>query len=192
MVSVDEWAKSQGISRQAAYKRIQQHNIPLRNGKLNPAVADRIWSEFSNAAKQRGGQAGGEAAKAQAALFNESGEPEAPAAEEDQGGDALGEAPPAGMSRVPSVSEIQRAREMIAYRKAKYELEKLIGELIPADQPAQFFTELVAALKSELSNIGAELADALSKEDDTVECRLIVERRINKALENMAVWEPSK
>lgn len=54
-ISVAEWAKRQGLSRQAAYRRIESLGIPRSPGGVYKEEADELVSARLDTRKQRGG-----------------------------------------------------------------------------------------------------------------------------------------
>jgi len=53
LVTVTQWAEAQGITRQAANKRIREHRIPRHaGGKIDPDEADRIFKFYVDSSQQ--------------------------------------------------------------------------------------------------------------------------------------------
>lgn len=175
--SVAEWAAKEGISRQAAHKRIREHNIPLTNGKVNFELADRIWAATMNPIKQRGGVAAA-AAAGQADLFADSPSgPDAP---------AFAAASPA-LKR--SMADVQYARESTRAIRERHLLQREMGEVVPVAQVAQFYGEMFARFSEQLDSIGAEIMDDLAVTADPIECRRLVDEKIEKAKLTLAEWK---
>lgn len=179
--SVEEWAKKEGITRQAAYKRIREHNIPLTNGKLNFDLADKIWQATMNPIKQRGGVAAAAAAAGQTDLFSDT---------------APGPDSPALAAMSPtlkrSMGDVQYARESTRARREFHMLQRELGEVIPVAQVSQFYGEMFGLFSDQLDAIGSELMDDLARETDPLICREMVDARINKAKQTLAEWKPTK
>lgn len=178
--SVEDWAKSQGISRQAAYKRIREHGIPYHSpGRLDMDAADQIWEASVNPAKQRGGVAGGEAAAEvhQSGLFG------------DDDGPAASPADPAARS---VLARVQIQREILRIKREKLTIEQMEGSRVPLADVRAWEAQAFAAVKNALLVIPAELCDELAEETNPARCRELVERRINQALNELAQWEPSE
>lgn len=191
--SVDQWAATLRISRQAAYKRIQQFQIPLRNGKLDFDEADRI-SEASLTPHKRAAAATTAAARAaQGSLFGggDNGHQEGDNGEPYEVDDPVG-----GMGgvtgRLPStaIARVQLMRDMNRANYEKIRLEQAQGKVVSLAEVTRFYSELFLRLRDEFSGIGAEVMDATAASSDPVECREIVDRRIEKALRGMTEWRP--
>jgi len=189
-ISVDEWANRHKITRQAAYKRIRDHQIPIRNGKLNVEEADRIWFASYNPLKQNGGVAGGEAAAAsraeQQGLFD--GE------EKSIGIEQLPDEPDGMRGRMPqtALGRVQLTRDIARAHWENIRLKQAQGKLVDLHEVTRFYTEVFLRLRDEFSQVGSETMDALSNTTDAIECKEIVDRRIEKALRGMTEWRPPK
>lgn len=179
---VAEWAKKHDISRVAAYRRLSRHQIPWNreNHTIDFEEADRIWEESRNPAKQRGGAAGGEAARQQTALF----------VEESQRPDEAEADTPAAASERSILGRLQIQREALRIRKEKLTVEQLERTLVSVAGVRAFEARVYSLVKSQLLNIGSELQDDLAQETDPARCREMVDARIRKALSNLAAWRP--
>jgi hypothetical protein len=188
-VSVDEWAARHKITRQAAYKRIKDHQIPVRNGKLNADEADRIWFASYNPSKQNGGVAGGQAAaearsEAQPTLFETD--------DKTNGFEQLPDAPEGMRGRLPqtALGRVQLARDLARANWERMRLDREQGKLVPINEVTRFYTEMLLRVRDELSSVGAETMNSLADTNDAIECCEIVDRRIEKALRSISEWRP--
>lgn len=189
MGSVEQWAREHNISRRAAYKRITDHQIPLRNGKLNFDEADRIWFASFQPSKQRGAVAGGAAAAAgrgeQADLFPDYPEEPNGAATQNPELEAIrGRLPTSALGRVQLIRDTAKAN----FERLRFEREQ--GKLVSLAEVTRFYSEVFSRVRDELSAVGAEIMDQLADANDPVECREIVDRRIEKALREIREWKP--
>jgi hypothetical protein len=190
MGTVEQWAEKEGISRQAAYRRIRDHNIPIINGKVNFAVAAKIWQASYNPMKQRAGAASAAAAAAepQPDLFS------AAETAEDEDAAGAGSQPFPGGLRGGNVratlEKVQLYRENWRAKREHFLYQKEIGEVVPVVEVTNFYGDVFARMQEEFTAIGAELMDDLAREADPAACRRIVERRINKALTGLSEWKP--
>ncbi len=184
--SVQDWAREHDISRQAAYKRIREHGIPFTSpGRLDLDVANQVFEESVNPAKQRGGEAGGAAAVAdrQAGLF---------------GGDD-DEAPEASIPNGPGNGNVrsmlgraQLQREVLRIRRERMTLEVMEGKLVPLSDVRAWEAQMITTAKSDLVVIGSELCDELAGCSDPIRCRELVDGRVNQALRRLSQWEPTE
>lgn len=53
MISVSEYARRRGVSRQTAHKAVRRCAIPLTNGLLDPLVADVLWKARTDPLQQQ-------------------------------------------------------------------------------------------------------------------------------------------
>ncbi len=182
---MQDWATEQKISRQAAYKRITEHGIPFASpGRLDLDVANQIWTESMNPAKQRGGEAGGTAAAAdrQAGLFGGAEDDDAPA-DLPAGG---------GNGNVRSMlGRAQLQREILRIKRERMTLEQMEGKLVPLSDVRAWEAQIFTLAKSELVIIGSELCDELAGCSDPIRIRHLIDGRVNQALGRLSQWEPT-
>jgi len=181
IITVAQWAEEENISRVAAYKRIQDHAIPfVSKGKIDRDIANRIWKESANPAKQRGGEAGGSNGQEPRETFVEeqpplfSGIPESP--------------------RTPTsaIGKVQLKRELLRIRREELLIAELEGRLVPRDDVREFESQQVAAAKELLLTAGAELRDELAATPSPTRCQELVDKRIHEALSKLSQWRPKK
>ncbi len=91
-----------------------------------------------------------------------------------------------------ALGRVQLARDMARAHWEKIRLEQAQGKLVNLQEVTRFYTEVFIRLRDELSQIGAETMDALSNTTDAIECKEIVDRRIEKALRSLSEWRPTK
>ena len=74
---------------------------------------------------------------------------------------------------------------------AEIELEKVRGELVPAEDVVSAWNDVLGALKSKLMSIPTKGAPILATESQAGVCQKILEDLITEALEELSNYEPS-
>tara|TARA_B100001057_G_C22629049_1_gene863655 strand:- start:466 stop:891 length:426 start_codon:yes stop_codon:yes gene_type:complete len=74
---------------------------------------------------------------------------------------------------------------------AEIELEKVRGELVPAEDVVSAWNDVLGALKSKLMSIPTKGAPILATEAQAGVCQKILEDLITEALEELSNYEPS-
>ena len=74
---------------------------------------------------------------------------------------------------------------------AEIELEKVRGELVPAEEVVSAWNDVLGALKSKLMSIPTKGAPILATEVQAGVCQKILEDLITEALEELSNYEPS-
>ena len=171
--SVAEWAKLQGISVRAAYKRIRQHEIPfVKRGQIDFAKADRIWAVSGDALQQQRGTAALKKKKP------------APPLEPTKTENA-----PTPATPVSSLSDVQLRRQTVALKTEIIrlrELEKQMVKISEVEKIKAGFAEIISKLRDRLLSTGAELRDRLAASDDPNECQRIVDDYILRLLNSIS------
>jgi hypothetical protein len=172
--SLAQWADEQGISRQAAYKRLREHGVPFLDpathgrGKLDLDHATAVWEASMNPKKQAAGAAGGE------------GRPP-----ESQQTFTF----PADPGERSMMGKVQLRREITRAQKEEVLLKRLQGTFVDIAAVRKFESDVLAELREQLTVIGQELGDELAQESDAYRCRQLVEERINRALRQVATYK---
>lgn len=158
-LSVPQYAKTQGISKVAAYKRVKTGKVQVdANGLVDVDQAAVDWE------KNRDVRQGSK---------NPSGmRPAASTHSEDRS----------------SLSEAQRAREWLRVKREKLTLETAERKLIEREEVRQAVSAMITASKSRLSTMADELCDRLAAESDSIRCREMVARKVNEALSMLSEW----
>lgn len=159
-ISVVEYAKREGISRQAAYDRINSGKIrKLPDGTIDPAVAARDWAQNKDELQvQRGSKSGKKKTES---------EPDTP--------------------HEASFAQLQRAEKALKIRRDQLRLKREEGRLLDTDEVRQAWAEMIATARAALLPIGGELADDLVGAD-SVKIREQIDRRVHKALSALAEY----
>lgn len=161
--TVAQWAKTQGITRDTAFKRVRAHNIPyVANGKIDFSVADAICDASMNPKKM----------DAVAASRN--------------GGAAAVERP------VSELGKLQMERERIRIKIDQAQLDELEGKLVPLDTVRAYESAMFAQVRSSMLVIGSELRDDLAGLTDPAQIEKMINGRVNQALMKLAAWKPAK
>jgi hypothetical protein len=147
LVSVAEWAKAEGISHQAANKRIRVHGIPKHGGKVDPDEARRIFEGTKDVRQQERGA-----------------KPKRPEAEPL---DIPGAAADTGIAgRRP---EIQTALDAVKLKREKLRLKREEQSLVDAEQVASATEARFRADAEALLNWPARVAADMAAEIGTDE-----------------------
>jgi hypothetical protein len=153
-ISVAEWAKREGITRQMAYKRIKAGKVTtLPDGTIDPDAASEQWLQNRDERQVRGKSA------------------DAPA--------TAGATPkPEGTT----FSDLQRAEKALKIQRDRLKFRREEGQIVDADDVRRAWADMITRARSVLLAIGGELADRLASESDPIRCRELIERRVNQAL----------
>jgi len=154
-LSVPEWAESQGISRQAAWKRVKSGKVALNaNGKIDVDAAAKQWESNKDARQQR--------AKPKPQVPRGRLEPKA---EEDP----------------HSLAAAQKAREWLKVAKEDLLLKKMRGELLAADEVESEWAALISAARSRLLLLPDKVAQRVGG-PDVHQLRAVIDEEIREAL----------
>lgn len=154
-ISIAEWAKSIGISRQQGYEAVKRCEIPVNDGKVDVAYATHLYNNGTR--KRAGGKQGDGCGPLVGSGIGESSEYMAARARRE--------------SAEASIAEMKEA-EM----RGKY--------LVKADVDAAFF-EVARALRDGLTNCAKRLAADVASLTTPDECEAVIEREHRALLENM-------
>lgn len=145
--SVQDWAKRHQISRQAAYKRLRSHGIPIKDGKVDFETADARWDQGVNALQQA--RSRGRAAAPRQNQATQRGARRKKSAD----------------TTPSSLADAQLQRELIRIEKDDLELQARKGKLVDAEQVAaeteRRFREDAEALLAWPARVSAEMAAEL-------------------------------
>lgn len=154
-LTIAEWAEKQGISRQAAYKRIKSGKVKLNSaGKIDSAEAERDWERNKDAHQQSRG-----APKAKAKST--------PPEEEDD-------------SR--SFAAAQRAREWLKVGKEQFLLQKLQGSVLPKEDVRRAWATIVTSIRSRLLLLPDKVAPRVAVVSDVLEVRALIDAEVREIL----------
>lgn len=154
-ITIAEWSKSIGISRQQGYEAVKRCEIPVNDGKVDASYATHL---YNNGTRKRAGGKHGDAA---GALI----------------GSGVGEASEYLAARARrEAAEASIAEMKEAEMRGKY--------LVKADVDAAFF-EVARALRDGLTNCARRLASDVASQGTPEACEELIEREHRVLLENM-------
>lgn len=136
-----EYARRRGVSRAAVHKAILRCGIPLIDRKLDPLVADTLWSARTDPDQQR--RALGQQSR------SIQGQPAAP--EE---------------MRAPGISDWRQRREAAEAQLAEISLRKAAGELVVWTDVSRELASRVAAVQVQIDAFPDRAAAALGVNDE--------------------------
>lgn len=139
LVTVAEYAGRRGVTRAAVYKAILRCRIPTVDGKLDPLVADTLWTARTDPDQQKRSLGQKKEARGQ---------------------------PPAGEGATPSNDWTWRNRlEAAQARRAELELMKFAGELGSLSEIDRIYGVRLAGIKVQLDALPARAAAAFGVDD---------------------------
>lgn len=155
-ITIAEWSKTIGISRQQGYEAVKRCEIPVTDGKVDASYATHL---YNNGTRKR---AGGKQGDAGIALI----------------GSGVGEASEYLAARARRESAEASIAEMKeAEMRGKY--------LVKSDVDAAFF-EVARALRDGLTNCAKRLAADVASLSTPDACEEVIEREHRALLENMS------
>lgn len=173
--SVQEWARRHSISRQAAYKRLRSHGIPIKNGKVDFDAADAKWGQSVNPLQQA-------RSLGRARTVPPIGRPSQPTTFPAN----------AGISQLSTLAAAQLRRELIRIELEALELGRQKGNLLSTGEVRLAWSAMIIAAKNKLVIIADELCDKLAATSDPILCRQLVDLKIQQALSDLAEWPADK
>lgn len=166
--SISEWGKRHGISKQAAWKRVRGHNIPVENGRIDFEQADAIWNRSKNVLQIQRGTGSVPESK-----------PESPAA-----------TTPVSMSHLAHTQlkreELRLEKEQLQIEQLRMELQKARAEIVPVDELKAAFAQLITYTREQLLAMPSQLRDRLAAAKDPNACERMLEDRVVQALINLS------
>jgi len=161
-----EYARHRGCSAMAVSKAVKAGRISIRDGQIDPAVADQEWARNTRVNPNEHQK-----------------KPEKP----NLGAirvDSEEQAPPGSMAQAQLLHETAKAR------KAVLEAERMEGKYAELSQVKRAAGALVSAAKMRLRAIGNKLAPELAMDSNPAAIQAKVEAEIDEALAELARWEP--
>lgn len=175
-ISVVEWARREGISKVAAYKRINTGKVRrLPDGTIDPEQAAADWAKNKDAVRAL--QAG------RHRVPKVDPEPTSP--------------PPPVAMPVPapvtpsktaegqvgtSFSDLQRAEKALKIKRDQLKFRREESKVVDIDEVRRAWSDMILRARNVLLPIGGELADVLASETDPLRCRELIDRRIFQSL----------
>lgn len=175
-LSIPEWAAQQGISKVAAYKRVDRGVVTVdENRMVDVEQAEAEWTRNKNvreAAKNPGGRK--KVDRLAAAKHSE------PRAE--------GNTDP--VPDAQSFFEAQRRREWIKVQREQLALDVTKGSLLPVEEVELQWSRMIGAARNQLLLLPDRVAPRVAILSDVLECRELIRREVAQALE--ALSEPEE
>lgn len=131
LITPAEYARRRGVSRPAVSKAIKRCAIPLTNGRLDPLVADTLWTARTDPDQQR-------------RALGQQRQPE----------------PPPGAPEV-SIEAWRRRREAADAQRAELELRRAAGELVPRDEVLRELGKRITDISRQFDALPDRAAGAL-------------------------------
>lgn len=159
-MSVADWGKSVGISRQSAYDALKRCGIPVSGGKVDTDVATMLYRKKTRARANE---------KAVAPVNA----PPAPPQTDD---------PISAPGEVPDYQESRARREAAEADKAEMAVALLRDELIEKAKVTAEFVKQTAAVREGLLTIPARLAPVLAAETSLAVVQTLLDTEIRAVL----------
>ena len=155
-ITIAEWSKSIGISRQQGYEAVKRCEIPVNDGKVDSSYATHL---YNNGTRKRAG---------------------------GKQGDAAGSLIGSGVGEASEYLAARARRESAEASIAEMKEAEMRGKyLVKSDVDAAFF-EVARALRDGLTNCAKRLAADVASLSTTDECETVIEREHRALLESMA------
>lgn len=164
MLTVSEWARRLGVSRQAAHKAVERCGIPLVDGKLDPDVATVLYQKRTRVRARQRQPEGAVAAGAPTI----SGPAAAP------GGDAGGD---------QDYWQSRARRERAEAETAELKLAELRGELVRVADVKAAHSKRLAALRESLLQLPARLSAVMAAESSQQRCFDVLQQEVHGVLQ---------
>lgn len=169
--SVAAWGRRHGISREAARKRVADHQIPkTADGKIDFDEADRIWNASLNPLQQQRGAT-------QAKATTEAKATEAKPTDETTG--------------ISSLAAAQLARERIRIEREGLALRREKLETVDLAAVNGYVAGMIIKARDVFLRMPGELRDRLAAESDAVNCESIVAAEVQRGLRELAEYRPN-
>lgn len=164
MLTVSEWAKRLGVSRQAAHKAVERCGIPLTDGKLDPDVADVLYQKRTRVRARQRPPEGAMAAGAPSISGAQ-----APAAVGDAGGEDYWQS--------------RARRERAEAETAELRLAELLGDLVRVADVKAAHSKRLAALRESLLQLPARLSAVMAAESSQQRCFDVLQQEVHGVLQ---------
>ena len=188
-MSQREYARHRGVSHVAVGKAIKSGRISkaLRDGKIDPDLADALWAHNTDQSKQHNGASGGKkATKASPAA------PAAPAPDGQSGGgdgsSGSDAGPTAGQSLPgsgPNYAQSRAFRETYLARLARLEFEERSGKLIDADMVRVAAFNAARRAREMILGLADRISPLVAGEPNQFECHRIIKDECVKICEEI-------
>ena len=181
LVTPAEYARRIGKHRSTVTRQMQSGLLPSHDGMIDPVEADEARRVNLDEAKQRLRAAQPAPPLPPAEPVSPLSEPELPLGSEEDARSAGALLPEEGTLKAAQIQE-RRAKASLA----EIELAKQRGELVRADAVEQEWSRMVQTARDRLLLIPERLAPRLSLAKEEAECRSLLQREIEEALQALA------
>ena len=169
-LSIPQYAKTVGISKVAAYKRVKTGKVKVdADGKVDVDQAAVDW-EANRDARQ--------GAKNPSGVSAEKRNPEQQHQRTSR----------RSTDTTGSLSDAQRAREWLRVEREKLALEAIEGSTVELAPINAWAAGMILKAREELTRIPVELRDTIARETDPVACEQMMAKRIGRALMELAEY----
>ena len=168
LVSQREYARRRGISHSSVQRAVKSGRISTVDGKIDPALADREWSENTDHSKPRGRIAGRPRHKRPEGM---------PSGLTDFGEVGVG---PEGRGSATRYARARAAREVCQAQLAKLQLDRQRGTLVRADEVRIAAFNAARGARDQLIALPERLSAILAGIQDADEVRRILEEEIER------------
>lgn len=177
LVSQREYARRRGISHMAVQRAVSSGRITLVDGKVDPDLADRQWRDNTDPTKPRNRFTGSPK------HTREDGEPSTPMPIDAAAG--LADLP-AGARSARGYAQARATREGYLARLAKAQYEKVMEQLISADEVRVTAFNRARRTRDLLLAVPDRVSALLAAENDAEEIHRILTEEITRSCEELS------
>jgi hypothetical protein len=177
MLTVTEWARTHGLSKQSGYNAVKRCGIPLIDGRVDPEVATALYR--SRTRKRLNTPSHAKRASADTLRIGSSLQPAQGATMET---DAM-------TDDEQSYHTSRARREAAEAALAQLRLAEQRGELVRGDEVRAALARRVASMREMLLSVAARLAPILAAEPDQATVHTTLETEMRQALAQIAAAE---
>jgi hypothetical protein len=171
LLSLRAYAKRKGVTLSTVQRAIKAGRVTTTpDGKIDPDIADEQWKERTNPAKARPKRS------PKAVRGQREAEPDAGAEPEASPDDYW---------------KSRAAREFWEARLSKLKAEREAGNLIPREDAERAWGGMIAAARSKVLALPANLAQKLAIESDLITCEEILKDAAHRILSELSEYQPS-
>ena len=182
-ISVPQWARQQGISKVAAYKRIKRLGITPENGTVDVEQLNAHWEAGRNEDQQRRATTHKEPDAAPPNVEQQEAE-QPPAMEPPR---RTSGRPPAATHAAPnSLSEAQRAREWLRVKREQMEIQRMERQTVQRSDVRAAFAAIGRMFGHALEAWPVQVAPRLVGKTDIGEIERMLKTEINAMRERVA------
>jgi len=179
-ITITEYAKRAGISRQAAHKRLAAGKIrQLPDGSIDEAAAAAEWEDNKDVLQEQRG-----------AKFTRGKRRDTYDRTHNRTDDEDDYRPHRRRDDGPTFADLQKAEKALKVKRDQLKLQREQGKLIEVEEARRAWADMISTARGALLPIAGELADTLAAEPDAIRVRELIDRRIHQALSHLAEYDP--